>query len=108
MIFIQIVITSVRGINSSNKASKPVPQYVSHFNALSGGRRHHPPPVSFITDTVYQSDRYTAWWLYPLPTQINAETSSSEDYRNIGLLPSGGFELERKGVGPEGFEPPID
>jgi hypothetical protein len=49
------------------------------------------PNSATIAAMVYQHNRNTTWWLYPLPTQINAETSSSDIHRNFGLLPSGGF-----------------
>jgi hypothetical protein len=57
---------------------------------------------------VIGSNCYTAWWLYPLSTHINAETGSSECYQNTATPLSGDLMSERKGMGPEGFEPPID
>jgi hypothetical protein len=66
------------------------------------------PNIAIIDANVYQDDRHTASRSYPLPTQINVETTSQSGCLNTDLPLSGDLGPESKEVGPEGFEPPID
>ena len=67
-----------------------------------------PPSTANIDANVYRDDRHTASGSHPLPTQINAETKSIDGYLNTDPPLSGDLGSESKGMGPEGFEPPID
>jgi hypothetical protein len=75
------------------KTLSEIREYLFHFQRIERGSHHTLPDVANTDANVYRDDRYTAWLLYPLPIQINAETSSSECYQNVGILPSGGFEV---------------